>query len=196
MIVCNYVNFIGLLCVTFERRPCGRTRRTFLITKISYAAERRTLIKEIFLYLKSVKLEERHAPPWSLSPPRLRSCRRSPLPAAFLRPPARFGVFMRPQASRVRLPFLSSHFFAPALSSFLSQTTGTRPSSHGPSSWCETPPCPSFSNARLCHGFIACLLNVSALVKISIPSHFCRVLCLTGLTRVLTLYFVCAPKIF
>lgn len=67
MIVCNYVNFIGLLCVTFERRPCGRTRRTFLITKISYAAERRTLIKEIFLYLKSVKLEERHAPPWSLS---------------------------------------------------------------------------------------------------------------------------------
>ena len=172
MIVCNYVNFIGLLCVTFERRPCGRTRRTFLITKISYAAERRTLIKEIFLYLKSVKLEERHAPPWSLSPPRLRSCRRSPLSAAFLRPPARFGVFLRPQASHVSLPFLSSRFFAPALSPFLSQTTGSQPLVPWPSPWCEAPPCPSFSHVPLCHGFIACLLSVSALVKISIPSHF------------------------
>lgn len=196
MIVCNYVNFIGLLCVTFERRPCGRTRRTFLITKISYAAERRTLIKEIFLYLKSVKLEERHAPPWSLSPPRLRSCRRSPLPTAFLRPPARFGVFLRPQASRVRLPFLSSRFFAPALSPFLSQTTGSRPSSHGPR-----------RGARRLHtDLLATRLfaMVSSLVccaflllsKFQFLPTFCRVLCLTGLTRVLTLYFVCAPKIF
>lgn len=189
------MNFIGLLCVTFERRPCGRTRRTFLITKISYAAERRTLIKEIFLYLKSVKLEEHYALPWSLSPPRLRSCRRSPLPTAFLRPPARFGVLMRPQASRVSLPFLFA--FLRSRPQFLSfPDDWPQPLVPWPPSWRETPPCRSFSHAPLCHGFIACLLCVSALVKISIPSHFCRVLCLTRLTRVLALYFVCAPKIF
>ena len=172
MIVCNYVNFIGLLCVTFERRPCGRTRRTFLITKISYAAERRTLIKEILLYLKSVKLEERHAPPWSLSPPRLRSCRRSPLPAAFLRPSARFGVFLA-SAGFAREPSLSLFAFLRSRPQSISFPDDWPQSLvPWPSPWRETPPCPSFSHARLCHGFIACLLSVSALVKISIPSHF------------------------
>lgn len=195
MIVCNYVNFIGLLCVTFERRPCGRTRRTFLITKISYAAERRTLIKEIFLYLKSVKLEEHHALPWSLSAA-------SPLMPSFTSP----SCFSPSSCELWR--FLASAGFAREPSLSLFAFLRSRPQSLSfpddwpqplvpwPSPWRETPPCRSFSHAPLCHGFIACLLCVSALVKISIPSTFCRVLCLTGLTRVLALYFVCAPKIF